>query len=246
MSAACETTEVAGPAGPSPVVTEVNVVVAGGVLIEQTTVEATALAEFSNGTVAPVDATWSSDNARVAIVNEDGRVTGISPGSTRIFGTFEGITGSQWVTIVSDYRGTWVGNYTIRECDAAGGFAALGSCDTLIGTAPPMTLILDQTGDIVVGSLSLGNGISGRVSGSILSLRRLTLTGTFSNGRPRSGTLRSTAPTVLVTLESWRTQAENNQLTGTFRQRWSSELDDGLLLLDCRIRTVVRSEHPAF
>jgi hypothetical protein len=57
---------------------------------------ATVLGEFMR---APTEITWSSSNTTIVTVNSSGLVTGVAPGTATITATYQGVSGSQAITV---------------------------------------------------------------------------------------------------------------------------------------------------
>jgi hypothetical protein len=142
-----------------------------------------AQANLSNNTSQTVTPTWSSSNSAVATVAANGDVSGVSNGLVTISATYQNVTGSKTVRIVSNFGGNWSGTYRISKCDQSAAFA--GWCVGIggVGALLPVSLALTQSGnqrDQIAGTISLGS-ISGDTSGNVTGDGRLVIGGTFTN-----------------------------------------------------------------
>jgi len=72
----------------------------------------------NGGSQEPQTATWTSNDPAVASVDADGRVRGISIGSTNIRAAAGSLTGTRHVQVVARRVGTWKGEFVIRSCRA--------------------------------------------------------------------------------------------------------------------------------
>ena len=176
----------------------------------------TATAVLSNGASQPVTPTWSSSNAAVATVDANGRLNGISHGSVDLAAAYQGMNASKNVSVVSNFGGTWNGTYAVRACDQSGVFASARWCqDTMggVGSVLPVMLTLSQTGSDrtqVSGSLTLGTGIAGNISGNVTGDGRLNLGGSF--------TVTSSGVTFQFVFGGWETRLIS---PGQMRGRWA-------------------------
>ncbi len=175
----------------------------------------TATASLSNGTSQAVTPSWSSSNTGVATVDANGRLSGLSHGSMALAASYQGMNASKNVSVVSNFGGSWVGTYVIRACDQAGVFASARWCQGLggVGSILPVTLTLSQTGSDrtqVTGSLALGDGVAGNISGNVTGDGRLILGGSF--------TVTSSGVTFQFVFGGWETQLVS---PGQMRGRWA-------------------------
>ena len=70
----------------------------------------------NGGSQQPQATTWTSNDPAVASVDADGRVRGISIGSTHIRAIAGSLTGTKHVQVVARRVGTWKGEFVIRTC----------------------------------------------------------------------------------------------------------------------------------
>jgi hypothetical protein len=108
---------------------------------------------------------------------------------------------------IPQYAGSWAGQYTVTGCNQSGGVAIANICG-LLGSAPPYSFTLSQSGRSVTGSFALGSIQFPSTGGTIASGGSLGLQATtISNG-----------VTIIVT---WALNM-NTSLTGTVTQVWTS------------------------
>lgn len=121
---------------------------------------------------------------------------------------------------ITNYAGTWRGNYTVEQCSGSSGSmgdvlcseARPGNSGGIFkpGVSLPLTIELSQNGTAVNGTLSLGS-IRGPVNGSVINNRSLVLSGTVVYNDASVGL------TVTNVISNWDTVlAEGGFLVGTF------------------------------
>lgn len=175
----------------------------------------TATATLSNGTSQTVTPTWTSSNPAVATVDGTGRLSGLTHGSISLAASYQGASASKNVNIVNNYGGTWIGTYRLRTCDQSGVFRSTKWCEGLggVGSVLPVTMSFSQSGNDrsqITGSLTLGTGITGNVSGSVTSDGRLNIGGSFN--------VTSSGVTFVFAFGGWDT---NLISPGEMRGRWA-------------------------
>lgn len=69
------------------------------VLVGASTTLAAEVRDAGGGVVSGVSVTWASANNAIATVGDDGRVTGVSPGSVAISASVSGVSGSALITV---------------------------------------------------------------------------------------------------------------------------------------------------
>ncbi len=175
----------------------------------------TAQATLSDGTTQAVTPTWSSANQSIATVASNGDVSGISNGIATINAAHQGRTASRTIRIVSNFGGSWTGNYRISKCDQDRTFA--GWCGGLggVGAVLPVGLSLSQGGngrDQITGTLALGS-IVGNTQGNVTGDGRLVIGGTF--------TTNAGGVVFVVTVGGWDSKLSGSTgMTG----RWSQSI----------------------
>jgi len=149
----------------------------------------TAWATYVDRAARAVAATWTVAPLTVASIDaSSGKITARSVGSAQVTATFMNVRASQIVTVVSDLRGVWVGNYVLTTCTDTGQLLTAGWCRQLGGTGAtlPMTIGLrDQSpaigmleGTLALGSIPFAIGVSvnqdGTGNGTFYSRLRTT------------------------------------------------------------------------
>lgn len=109
------------------------------------------------GTVPITDGTWATDTPTVATVNDAGLVTIVGEGWANISCTRGGLTGSKQVWGRVDCRGAWSGTYSIRRCELWKDFPDPRFCETHGGSGLPIDLVLAQEGEVLRGTITLGD-----------------------------------------------------------------------------------------
>ena len=142
-----------------------------------------ATVTFADGTRRTATATWTSNNAQVAVVDTDGRLEGRAHGSTVLTASFLGRQASRTVQVVNNYSGSWSGQYAVRACDKSGQHDRDGGCRGVVGSEAVVRLSLTQTGGTmreVGGILELGGvGFGGPVRGVVTADGHLNLDGRY-------------------------------------------------------------------
>jgi hypothetical protein len=82
----------------------------------------------------------------------------VGNGTATIFVASGSAQGSKLVRVVPDYQGAWAGRYQVATCTSDGIVRSAGICTTSprVGDTLPISASLTQTGDQVVGTVSLG------------------------------------------------------------------------------------------
>ena len=165
---------------------------------------------MSNGSTATVTATWRSENAAVATVDANGRVTGIGSGETAISAESNGVRATpRTIRVLPDYHGRWTGDWRIAGCTADGDWGRTDICrEVPVGSLLPFALALTQDRDNASGNVTLDD-VAGPVQGPIRPGGQLSLAGAFT----------STDQGIVLdaTIADWETTTTDNQrLTGRF------------------------------
>lgn len=203
-----------------------------------------AVVVSGDGSRRPVSATWSSDAPDVAAVSDDGRVRGISLGTTQIHAAFETMSAVNPLRIVSDYAGSWSGEYHFVGCTKVSGEGP-DVCRLFLGNTGvklPLMVIVNQAGASVTGTLNLFTNNhklleAGPIEGIVDMSNALTL-----SGHTRSVDRTEHSETVI---DNWRATlaADGNHLMGnfsltqTFRNAWGVQK----LIEQCELMNVTRS-----
>ena len=114
LAVACSDGTPASPTAPSAANLSVTSPLAE--LLTSETIQASARATLMNGSQQVVTPIWSIDNATVASVEPNGRVTGLKHGSVLLVATFGGTSASVPLRVIANYRGVWNGTVTVTDC----------------------------------------------------------------------------------------------------------------------------------
>ncbi len=169
---ACESNS--SPTAPSG---SLQVTLGAGVLKagDTTTAQAAAAGAPAGGVV------WSSSNQTVATVDAAGTVLARRAGTATLTATTTSATGQASLRVVSDYGGTWSGPIVRSQpsCSPTSTAPVCGASPTPGTLHAPITLTLEQTGNVVTGTLvdALEPGLSIIVSGEVSDGDVLTLSG---------------------------------------------------------------------
>lgn len=202
---ACVAIGCGGPTAPSPA-TLLTIAPGTDLLAIGATATFSAFAARSDGSGAPVVATWTTDNSVVVMVSPQGLATALNAGMATITASYQNVGGSRALRVVPSFAGSWAGGYRTTACSGNSciGPHAVGG----IGTAG---VFLTQVRDQVTGFLYL-DGVNVPVTGSISVSGTLSLTGdlTFQNsGLP--------GPYVGVRVDSWTSALDGARtMTGRF------------------------------
>lgn len=193
----------------------------------------TITARYADGSSQTVQGTWSSSAANVASVDGNGRVTGVSSGSTTIAAEHQGMRGTQNLRVVPDYHGRWGGDWQVTSCSATGDW--VGACEDEFQTGDlfGFTLNATQTRDTITGTTDFGDNIPGPVTGTIATDGHLAVAGTY--------TISIEGLSLEVTVSDWDTNTTDNQtLTGRFRLTLRVSGLAGALAVNGDIRVVTK------
>lgn len=118
----------------------------------------TACLMSDGGTIPTTGGTWTTDTPEVATVNEAGLVTIVGQGFVNISFSSGGVKGSKQVWGRVDCRGAWSGTYSIERCQIVGDdFPDAQFCETHRGSGLPIGLVLTETGEVLQGTIKLGD-----------------------------------------------------------------------------------------
>jgi hypothetical protein len=175
----------------------------------------------SDGARRIVTALWSSDSPDVVSIQRDGRVFGGRLGQSIIRASYDTLSASLRLRVVSDYAGSWNGEYRLKSCVRLSGGGPDPYCRFTAGGVFRIRTTLMHTGATVSGTLELfdntGRGIveTGSVDGVIDAANALILSGTTFGTDPAEHDESS--------LSEWRTAlaADGASMTGRFVRNWT-------------------------
>jgi hypothetical protein len=189
-------------------------------------------ATWSNGRQETMQGTWGSDNTHVATVSA-GHVEALAPGQVTISAECTHGRATRVVRVVPEYRGSWMGAYTVRACTETGDFETEHGCREFEpGSQAPIGLRLDRDRDRVSGTLILG-GLSGDATGQIDIPGNLALTGSVR--------YEEQGIAVNVAVSDWATFAERDDMTGRFAETWTATAMSGNMRWECELVSMRRT-----
>ena len=190
---------------------------------------------MSSGQAQTVQPTWQSDNTTVLTFENGGTARGRSNGTATIIGTNQGLQATRLIRVVTDYQGTWAGDYIVRRCDDSGDFRDLDFCDRedgfYVGEILEIGLNLRQDREEVNGDLALG-GVAGTTRGSVDTGGRYVGTG--------SATVSEDGGSVAFAVNPLNVNADGDRMTGAFTVNVTAVGLSGQGVLQADLRTVVR------
>ena len=216
-----------GPTGPDrvpPTITTANTMVYIGQTLQ---FQATG-----GGTIR-----WGGDAPGVATIDQTtGLVTGVGNGRVTIWAENEGGRTTRLLRGLPSFAGSWVGNYTIQNCQSSVVFAQLNFCGTTfsIGQSAPMNLInVVQTDDrITSAGVALGSIVGTLTTGSVGEDGQVRLTGALDPIPNNS---------IRVSLENIRLESPSTGvIRGDYEQVWSSVDFSGTARVFARIENLTR------
>jgi hypothetical protein len=226
-----------GPSSTPATVTGLTVSPDTAMLKANQTVTFTATASMSSGSAQPVQPAWASDNMTVLSIDNAGLARGLSNGLATVTATHQGAVATRLMRVVTDYQGTWAGDYVLRACDHSGDFRSVVEfCDREEGFWPgdqlPLTLVATQDRDQATGQLALGE-ITGTMRGAIDDSGQLVGTAalTFS---VEGAVITFNVPTLTV-------RADGDRLTGAFVVTVTAAGLSGQGYLEADLRSVART-----
>ena len=231
----CGGGEAPGPTSPTPTVTGLAISSSMDLLKINQSGTFTATATMSNGSTATVTATWRSENAAVATVDANGRVTGIGSGETAISAESNGVRATpRTIRVLPDYHGRWTGDWRIAGCTADGDWGRTDICrEVPVGSLLPFALALTQDRDNASGNVTLDD-VAGPVQGPIRPGGQLSLAGAFT----------STDQGIVLdaTIADWETTTTDNQrLSGRFVLVFRAAGLQGSVRFDGELRVVAKT-----
>ena len=147
-----------------------------------------ALAEFSDGSVHYVDATWtSSDPGVVSVANNT--LTAMGRGTALVTATFQGRSDDAPFEVLGGITGSWAGTYVVEQCIANSGSLSEVMClppatgrqagFAHVGATSPISMELTENGTTVTGAVSFGS-LRGTLTGTSRGSGLFALTGTIA------------------------------------------------------------------
>jgi hypothetical protein len=227
------------PAGPgtTPVtVTGLSLSPGTTVLKTNQTETFTASAMMSSGPAQTVQPAWTSDNTTVLSIDVTGLARGLTNGAATITATHGGVSETRRMRVVTDYQGSWTGDYVVRRCDHTGDFRSGEFCDReegfWAGDRLPIALTLTQERDAVTGPFTLG-GIAGTLAGTVDGSGQLTATAGL--------TLTVDGNVVTFNVPSFAARADGERLSGAFTVDVTAASLSGKGHLEAELQSVTRA-----
>lgn len=151
--------------------------------------------------------TWGSDAPTVATVDASGLVRGLTSGWATVFADYQGLRGTRRLRVLPDYQGRWEGDWVVTACRESGDWAGTCAESFPAGEIFGLTVVVNQTRDVVTGTTDFGDNLPGPVTGSIDDAGVLSVSGTY--------TIEVEGIRLELTVTDWKTMSENNQkMTG--------------------------------
>lgn len=128
-----------GPTAPSRPVA-LTITISRDVLIVAETATLSASVRLSNGRTQIVTPLWTAEDATIGRLSDAGTVIAVTPGTTTITATCEGLMAAQRLRVVPDHRGSWTGRARVADCSCSSACTGLINGDgSLSLTAPSLT-----------------------------------------------------------------------------------------------------------
>jgi Bacterial Ig-like domain (group 2) len=201
----------AGPGATPATVTGLSLSPGTTVLKTNQTETFTASAMMSSGPSQAVQPAWTSDNTTVLSIDAAGLARGLTNGAATITATHGGVSETRRIRVVTDYQGSWTGDYVVRRCDHSGDFRSGEFCDRQegfwAGDRLPIGLTLTQERDAVTGPFTLG-GIAGTLAGTVDQSGQLTATAAL--------TLTVDGSVITFNVPALTARADGERLSGAF------------------------------
>ena len=196
----------------------------------------TATAMMSSGPAQPVQPAWKSDNVTVLAIDGNGLARGMANGTATITATHEGVSETRRLRVITEYQGTWSGDYVVRTCEATGDIRTSDFCHEGDGFSPgdqlAMSLALTQDRDQVTGQFALGS-VTGTMRGTINDTGQLSATAAL--------TLTVDGIVATFNVPAFTARAEGDRLTGMFSVDVTIAGASGHGHLDAELRSVART-----
>lgn len=217
LSAGCSGTP---PTGPGATLVSIAIEPATLEIGVGTSIQLTVRGQYSNGNTEAVAATWTVTPNSVATVTAGGEVFGVRLGIATVRAVHSsGLTAAAGVNVVanpaipippvSNMSGVWSGQYTLDVCRRVSGDGP-ESCRFLLGSRPPISLQMTESGARLNGQLVLNSSLVGPVNGWRDAFGFHVLFGTLTGEDHLVG--------FTFELTKWdaKTTIATNSLTGTF------------------------------
>lgn len=129
-------------------------------------------------------------------------------------------------------QGQWTGDYQISSCTSTGTFFA-SFCSTFsVGAVFPITLVLNQSGQAVSGTATLG-GVNVPVTGTITTAGRVLLNGNAS--------VASSGSVVQLQVSNWDTGVSGTSMSGGWSTLWTTTAASGSATTGQTIRVLTKT-----
>lgn len=228
------------PTPQAPTVSGFAITTSGDTLLSGQGAQLTAETTMSDGSRQNVtsQAAWTSDNNTIAAVNSAGQVSALRHGTATVNAAYQGRNAQKLVNVISNFQGTWIGDYNVRVCDSSGVFRAAGWCDSFNpGRTLPISGGWTQNFERVTGTLSLGQ-LSSTLSGAVSSDGRLTGSAV---GNTTSGSLTVSQNIGGVDFRL----TTNTAIAGSFAVSWTASGLTGNGYMEGNIRILTRTSSTA-
>jgi len=168
-----------------------------------------AFAQFGDGSVKYVPATWSSSDSSVIAV--DGQtLRAVNRGTAVLTARAEGKTATETFTVEPTMAGSWGGTFVVDQCAAGSGSLLEVVCNNIpgrtpgflaVGTAVPLTMNIEKNGADLTATVQIGQ-MSGVLKGTDRGQNFMTFSGDiFANG-------------ARITLVIWDTRVKTDVMEG--------------------------------
>lgn len=169
-----------------------------------------AYAEFSNGTGRYVEASWTSSNPSVIVV-DNSTLTAVGRGTAIVTATFQGQSDDAPFEVMGGITGSWAGTYVVQQCSGSSGSMSEVMCTppntgrpaglAYVGATLPITMELTENGTDVTGVVALGD-VRGTLTGKSRSGGFFSLQGVIA------------IPGGAVTISHWDTLVQQDGMQG--------------------------------
>lgn len=185
-------------------------------------VEQFAVSEtLANGTVRVAQASWTTDNSAVLVVDDKGTVTALTAGAATIRAVVSETEVTKTLEVVRDATGRWSGQLRFAACSRESG---TGPDVCIVGPTAAMSLTLTQTHNRIEGTMDAipTNPRTGRLEGTIRPDASIVLNGTIANSEK----------TDVIT--DWQTKITDAGLVGRFkiREQFTNAFGPQILIIE--------------
>lgn len=149
-----------------------------------------AFAQYTDGSGKYVEATWTTSDAAVVVVN-DGSLVGMARGTARLTARAEGMSATEMFNVEPNMAGTWSGKVVIDECAAGSGSMSELVCGNApgrppglapVGMALPIAFQIQKNGGDLTATAQIMD-VSGILRGLDRGQNFLTLAGDLTINR---------------------------------------------------------------